>query len=316
MTMRHLLAALAGLLLFVAAASCQEKRPSVVFIPKSSDQVYWTFMRNGVDRAIEESGSIALTWRGPSTNNDTDSQISILKLYSRPGVDAIVIAPTDRERLEEPIRQAAALGIRIIVVDSAVNGDAHHYFITTDNYGAGQLAAKHLAKLLGARGQIAVFRTVAGSASTDDRANGFVDYLAENCPQMEIVADTYGGGSRGELMHNAALVLDQHQRIDGIFAVNESSSDGVLRALISKGLAGKKRFIGFDATDYLLEALSRREIDGLIVQDPRRMGYLGIKAALAAINNIPFGKKTQTIDATIVTRDNLQKSEIQALLHP
>lgn len=314
--MKYLLAALTGLMLCVSAASGQEKTLKLVFIPKASDQVFWEFMRDGVDKAIQEVGNISLTWRGPSNNNDTDSQINILKLYSRPDVDAIVIAPTDRERLEEPIRQAAALGIKVIVVDSAVDGEAHRNFITTDNDGGGQLAAKYLSKLLNARGRVVVFRTVAGSASTDDRAKGFIDYLTENHPKIEIVADTYSGGSRGEVMRNAAFVLDGLPRIDGIFAVNESASDGVLRALRNAGRAGKTHFIGFDSTDFLVDGLRTREIDGLVVQDPRRMGYLGIKAAVAAINNSPIADKTIYTNATIVTRDNFQQSEIQSLLLP
>lgn len=314
--LKHVLATLVGLTLFVTAVCGQEKKLNVIFIPKSSDQVFWVSMRAGVDKAIDEVGNISLTWRGPSTNNDTRSQIQILKLYSRPGVDAIVIAPTDRQRLQEPIRQAAELGIKVVVVDSAVDGEAHRYFITTDNYGAGQLAAKQLSRLLDARGRVVVFRTVAGSASTDDRARGFIDYVAEHSPKIEIAADVYGGASRGELMRNATLLLDGDAKIDGIFAVNESSSDGVLRALLNKGLAGKTRFIAFDSTEFLLAGLSNRQIDGLIVQDPRRMGYLAIKAAVAAINNAAMGAKTISIDATMVTRDNLKDTEIRALLFP
>ncbi|MBP6655305.1 MAG: substrate-binding domain-containing protein [Propionivibrio sp.] len=302
--------------LAASPAVSPNKNLNVVFIPKSSDQDYWVFMRDGVDKGIREAGNVSLTWRGPSYNDDTDSQINILRAYTRPGIDAIIIAPTDRARLLEPVKKAAALGIKIIVVDSAVDGNAHQNFITTDNYVAGALAAKHMSDLLNAQGNVVVFRTVEGSASTDDRARGFVDYLKKTSPKMVIVADSYGGGSRGKALHSAAKLLESTPDIDGIFAVNESSIDGMLRALRTAGRAGKIKLIGFDSTDFLIEGMEKREVNGLVVQNPRQMGYLAIKAAIAAINNASGAEKNLFTEATMVTPENYRDREIKALLVP
>jgi ribose transport system substrate-binding protein len=316
-TMKRLLIAFFACAIFAACpAFSQSNGMNIVFIPKSSDQDFWVFMREGVDKAVREVGNISLTWRGPSYNDDTDAQISILKAYSRPGVDAIIIVPTDRVRLQEPIRKAAALGIKIVVVDSAVDGNGYQSFITTDNYDAGTLAAKRLSEVLHAQGKVVVFRTVAGSASTEERARGFVEYLKKTSPGMVIVADQYGGGSRGKALHSATRLLGATPRIDGIFAVNESAIDGMLRALRAAGRAGKVKLVGFDATDFLVEGLKNREIDGLVVQDPRQMGYLAIKAAIAAINNVPGTKKTIFTGTAMVTPENYQNQEIKTLLAP
>lgn len=313
---RYFLGIVAGLLFLINPVHPQDKNLNIVFIPKSGDQVFWKFMRDGVDQGIREIGNIALTWRGPAYNDDTDSQIRIVEFYSRPGVDAIIIAPTDRVRLAEPVRKAAALGIKIIVVDSALDGNAYQNAVTTDNYSGGKLAAKHLSGLLSGRGRVLIFRTLAGSASTEDRANGFVDYIKANAPKITIVADEYGGGSRGKSLHSATKLLEKGLRIDGIFAVNESSSDGMLRALRNAGLAGKIKLVGFDSTDFLLDGLDKNEIDGLVVQNPRQMGYLGIKAAAAAIDNAAPKDKTIFTETTMVTRDNYKNPEIQTLLIP
>lgn len=133
---------------------------------------------------------------------------------------------------------------------------------------------------------------------------------------MTIIADEYGGGSRGKALHSADKILKSIHNIDGIFAVNESASDGMLRALRSAGLAGKVRFIGFDSTPFLLEGLEKQEIDGLIIQNPRQMGYLGIKAAIAAVSESPAKERTIFTDTTMVTRENYKKPDIQKLLIP
>ena len=313
---RIFLALLSCLVLSTSSAFAQDASLNIVFIPKSNDQDFWVFMRQGVDKAIRETGDVDLTWRGPAYNDDTDSQIKILQVYTKPGIDAIIIAPTDRTRLAEPIREATASGIKVIVVDSAVSGDDYQNFITTDNYAAGTLAARRLAGLLNGEGNIAVLRTVKGSASTDDRARGFIDTLKQSYPKLSIVADIYGGGSRGRTMRSGERLLKSTSKIDGIFAVNESSSDGMLRALRNQGRSGKIKFVGFDSTDFLIEGLERGEIDGLIVQNPREMGYLGMKAAVAATRNAPVIEKTIFTPVTMVTRDNYRAPDVWSLLVP
>jgi len=302
--------------LALAAGPVLAKDLDVVFIPKSRDQVFWTFMRQGVERAMREDGHVQLTWRGPAHNDDVDSQIEILRIYSRPGVDAIIIAATDRGRLVASVEQAAALGIKVVAVDSALDGKAHTNFITTNNFAAGRLAAERLAALLNRQGRVAILRTIAGSGSTEERAEGFIDYMKKNAPRINIVVDEYGGGTRGKAARGAALMLEKHPNLDGIFAVNESTSDGMLRALRQAGLAGKKKFVGFDTTDFLLDGLEKQEINGLVVQDPRQMGYLSMKAALAAARGAAMKDQTILTDAVMVTRDNYGKPEIQSLLFP
>jgi len=289
---------------------------NIVFIPKSRDQDFWVFMRQGVDRAVQEEGHINLTWRGPAHNDDIDAQIQIVQIYSKPEVDAIVIAATDRVRLAEPIKQAVAQGVKVVAVDSALDGNAHANFVTTDNYAAGRLAAERLANLLKRQGSVALLRTVPGSGSTDDRANGFVDYIRKNAPQITIVADEYAGGTRGKVARSAAELLARFPQVDGLFAVNESTGDGVLRALRQAGLAGQKKFVSFDTTEFLLDGLRKEEIHGLVVQNPRQMGYWSMKAAAAAAGGAPIKNAMILTEAVMVTRENYQKPEIQTLLVP
>ncbi|MEY4752586.1 MAG: hypothetical protein RJA44_261 [Pseudomonadota bacterium] len=311
---RALLLLLLAALLGSTAALAQERRYNIVFIPKSSDQVFWDLMRSGVDKAVAEEPQISLTWRGPAYNDDTDSQIRILQLYTRPGIDAIILTPTDRTRLLDPVKKVVALGTKVIVVDSSLDGDYHLNDITTDNYASGRMAARQLATLLNQRGKVLLFRTVAGSASTDDRARGFLDQLKEQSPQIKVLADVYGGGSAGKSRSSAAELLRQHPDADGIFAVNESSTEGMLRALRDAGLAGKPRFIGFDSTPLLLEGIDKQEIHGLLIQNPARMGYLSIKAALAAIHNAPISPRLIHTEAVLVTRDNYKQPDIVKLM--
>jgi ribose transport system substrate-binding protein len=287
---------------------------NIVVIPKGSDHVFWDFIRAGVDKAVSEIGSIKLTWRGPAYNDDTASQIKLVELFTRKQVDAIILVPTDKQALVEPVKKAVEAGIKIIVIDSGLDGNYHLSFIGTDNFQGGVLAAQHLSSLIGDQGKVLVLRTVKGSASTDRRAEGFLKEITSH-PNIKVLADKYGGGSIGKSYHFAKKLLDQHPGIDGIFAVNESSTGGMLKALRVLKLAAKVKFIGFDASDALIEGLETQEINGLIIQAPRQMGYMGIKAAVAAVR----GESPESLVHTgvvLATPENYQTPEIQSLLYP
>lgn len=303
-----------GLALWVQGVWANNQPMNIVFIPKSSDQVFWDLMRRGVDEAVREIGQVSLTWRGPAYNDDTAAQIRIVELYTRPGVDAIVIAPTDRARLAAPVAKAVAQGIKVVVVDSGLDGDKHQNFITTDNFAAGKIAAQHMMDLLKQQGRVVVFRTVAGSASTDDRANGFLMHLKAHAPQMTVVLDIYGGGSRGKALHSANGMLKTLAPVDGIFTVNESATDGMVRALQGAKLNQKVKLVGFDYSDFLKEALEKQDIHGLVIQNPQQMGYLSIKAAAAAVRKQPMKDKNLFTEARLVTRDNHLDPAIQKLI--
>ena len=315
---KNLLTALFFLQFLFFSDSSYTKNMNIVFIPKSSDQVFWDIMRSGVNDGLREFDTIDLTWRGPSYNDDTDAQIKILKAYTHPGVDAIIIAPTDKQQLVEPVKKAAAQGIKIIIVDSAFNGSVQQNYISTDNYLSGQLAAKRMAATLNNAGNVVIFRIIKGSASTESRAQGFIDHLQKNSPDIKIIGDIYAGGSRGKVLYNASDYLTKissTHHIDGIFAVNESATDGVLRALRNMGIAGKVKLVGFDYTDYLVQGLENKDVDSLIIQDPRRMGYLSIKAAVEAIKNTPIKEKIIFTETKLVTKDNYKTPEIITLMH-
>ncbi len=309
------------------AALANGRGRHLVVIPKASDQLFWDLVRQGVEQAAadaEQAGmKITLTWRGPAYSGDAEAQIRILQSYTRPGVDMILLAAADRTRLREPVRAAVAAGIPVIVLDSALDGEAHMALVTTDNIAAGRLAARELARRLGGKGDVMVLRTLAGSASTFDRGRGFVEELRRVAPAMRVVADEFGGGSPGDLRARAAEMLRAQPRVDGIFTVNESSTDGMLRALRAGGPGGRTTrpvFIGFDATPFLLEAVGSGEIDALVIQDPRRMGQIAAQLALqflAGDRGAPISLSNAApvlIDTHLVTRLNMADPTVRQLM--
>ena len=103
--------------------------------------------------------------------------------------------------------------------------------------------------------------------------------------------------------------------MQAVFCPNESSTYGMLLALRSRGLAGKVVFVGFDSSSDLVSGLEAGDITALVVQNPLRMGYLGVKTAVESLRS---GKVAQRIDTgvALVTKENMAKPEIAEALSP
>ena len=76
----------------------------------------------------------------------------------------------------------------------------------------------------------------------------------------------------------------------------------MLRVLQDNGWAGKVKFVGFDASDTLVKGLADAHIDGLVLQDPVNMGYLGVKTMVAHLKGRKVEKRIDT-GVRLVTRD-------------
>ena len=81
------------------------------------------------------------------------------------------------------------------------------------------------------------------------------------------------------------------------------------------GFAGSVTFVGFDSSIKLVEALERGEINGLVLQNPMRMGNLGVKTL---IRHVKGEEQPDRIDTGVVlaTPKNRHDEEIKMLLEP
>ena len=116
-------------------------------------------------------------------------------------------------------------------------------------------------------------------------------------------------------MKAEALLNQYRDQVNAIFCPNESSVYGTLQALRRTGLLGKVILVGFDATPALVAALGAGELHGLVLQDPVRMGYLGVRAAVDAIKGLLQEKRVDT-GAWVATPENMDEPEIASRLSP
>ena len=198
---------------------------SIAVIPKGTTHSFWNSVLAGAQKAAREH-DVEILWAGPDREGDREKQIQIVEDFIVKKVAGIVLAPTDARALVPVVERAAAARIPVVIIDSDIETDKWVSFVATDNYAGGALAAKHMAKLLGGRGKVAVIKYMAGSASTSARENGFIETLKKGFPEIELVEDRYGMDTVETALSATEDVLTRHKELDGIFACNESTSRG------------------------------------------------------------------------------------------
>ena len=307
-TRRHLL--LAGL-----CAGCRPQgRRLIAVIPKATSHLFFVSVHAGVDQAAKDFHAQAL-WNGPNEETDYTRQIQIVDAMIARQVDAIAISATDEQALVAPLERALRAGIPVTIFDSGVNLEVYTSFIATDNYQAGCTAARTIARLIGAKGDVAMVMQKPGGTSTMLREQGFEETLSREFPGVRIAARQYGMADPARSRAAAENILTAHPDLAGIFASSEAASLGTIHALRSRQLAGKIRLITFDFSEEHVAALRDGTIDVMLVQDPYRIGYEAVKSlALKLGGQTP--EHRLDLPARSIVRADLDKPEVRSLLSP
>ena len=307
-----LAAALVSLLLLSACQTSKKRRIAVV--PKGTSHVFWLTVRAGAEAAGQKYG-VDVIWNGPPLETEYDRQMQIVDSMIAQHVDGLAVAAAERKALNRSLDRAAEIGIPVTVFDSGVDSTNYMTFLATDNYEAGRMGARELARLVGGKGSVAMLMHAPGSASTMDRERGFDDVMKTEFPKIQVVARQFGMSDRSKAMGAAENILTAHPDLNGIFASSEPSSIGVALALKSRGLSGKVKFVSFDSSDTLIEDLKGGTIDAMVVQDPFKMGFEAVKTLVDKLNGATPPKRMD-LPARVVHRAELDQPDVHALLYP
>lgn len=306
--LRLLLPALAPLALFAA----NEK---IAVIPKGTTHSFWKSVEAGAKQAGKELGA-EIIWKGPLKEDDRAQQIAVVQQFVSSGVNAIVLAPLDDTALRAPVKSAADRNIPVVIFDSALKGEPGKDFLSyvaTNNFRGGEIGGEELARLLGGQGKVVLLRYAEGSASTMEREAGFLAAIKRH-PGINVIVDNrYAGPTISSAQDASMNLIDRIREADGLFCPNESSTQGMILALRQTGLAGKKKFVGFDTSSFLLAALNRGDVQALVAQNPTRMGYLGVATAVKHLRGEKVEPSLDT-GCVLVTKENRHTPEVEAVV--
>jgi ribose transport system substrate-binding protein len=285
---------------------------TIAVVPKSVGLFYWGTVHAGA-LAAAKALHVNIVWKGTETETDVAGQVNILQDFITKKVNAIAFAATDAHGLVGTAQSAIKAGIPVVNIDSGLSPQSPP-LVATNNIAAAAKAADILAQQIGDKGDVALLPFVPSAETSIQRQQGFEQEL-KKYPNIHLVAVQYDQSDINTALSEMENILTSHPNLKGVFAANEPGVIGVVHALLERGLIGKVKVVGFDNAPDEVSALSQGQISALIVQNPYRIGYLGVQEALDMIEH---KKVPQSVDtgSTVVTKSVMNQPAIHAILVP
>lgn len=292
---------------------------TIALIPGLTTDAFYITMERGAQHAADALG-IELLFQGAPEFNPT-LQVPVLDAVIGRGPDAILIAPTDKVQLIEPLRQAIAAGIPVITVDTFIDdgmyqdgsgdGDFPLSYIASDNVLGGRIAARALAEAIGGSGSVYVSNVKPGISTTDQREEGFKLELAEHFPDITVLETQYNDDDANKAASQFEAVFARNPDLGGVFGANLFSAVGAANGVRSSGVSGQVRVVAFDAPQSIVDDIKSGLVDMAIAQHPAEIGYYGVMSAYAHLTGqsipIAIGTGFTVLDATNVDDPEIQK---------
>ena len=286
-------------------------RECVAVITAGTGHHFWRSIESGALQAGSELG-VDIFFRVLYDETSVDAQEQILREALEKQCIGVVLAPNSsaHRKTLDLFRQK---NLPIVLIDRSMALGAVYAQVMTNNYRAGQQAAREMVARLRGEGSVTVLRLKPGVASTDAREQGFLDEIKKS--SLKLLPPVYLGSGIVEIRHNADIYLQQHiSELDGLFTPNESSTLGVMAEIKRKGQEKRLVHIGFDYNRYLIQGLASGEVDGLLLQQPHAIGFQGVKLVMAAHGGQPAPQKVIYTPVYYLTAENMHSAQAQQFL--
>ncbi len=319
-----LLAACAlGTALFAGAAGTASAadKPTIALIPGLTTDAFYISMRKGAQAAADALGA-ELVFQGAPDFNPV-LQVPVLDAVIARKPDAILIAPTDKVQLVEPLKKAAEAGIPVVTVDTFIGtgvyqtgaGDADFpiSYVASDNVLGGRMAARALAKAVGEKGKVYVSNVKPGISTTDQREEGFKDEM-KSFPGIEVLETQFNDNDANKAASQLQSVIARNGDLVGVFGANLFSALGAANGVQQAGKSGEVKVVAFDAPTSIVDNIKTGLVDIAIAQHPAEIGYYGVVTAYAHLTgqSVPTAIGT---GFTVMDKDNIEDPAIAKFVY-
>jgi ribose transport system substrate-binding protein len=315
-------AALAAATPAAAPAAAPEKKFRVALAYGVKNDGFYITMEKGAQAMADKLG-MEFTADGPDQFQAT-LQTPIVDAMIAKGIDALLIAATDKQAMVEPMKRAADAGIKVISVDTFI-GDGDYVkgpvtfplsYVGSDNTLGGKIACDALIQGMGGKGKIYIQNTTPGISTTDQRQQGCEEAIKATNGAVTLVGVDFNGDNAAVAAEQTAAVLQREPDLSAIFGTNLFSARGAAQAVKNAGLAGVVKVANFDAPEDAIVALRDGVVDMVIAQKPGDIGTIAVNYAYMALTGreSAIAKRVPT-GYVVITRDNVDTPEAQAAIY-
>lgn len=273
-------------------------------MPTYNNPWYVLFANGSKDMAAALGVKITQVTNPETSAWSPDAQISKIENLIAMKPDVIEIDPTSTDGINSAIDEARNRGIPVVVSGIHVSTDVNAS-ITADNKQGGILCGDYMGKILNGKGKVAMLLGTPGRDIIQNRENGFKEGI-KKYEGIQIVAEQVADLERAKGVSVAENILQAHPDIDAIWAANDEMALGAVEAVRARGLIGKVKIGGFDATPDAVSAIEKGEMHFTANQIPYEIGARAIAVAVMIAQGREPAKDDIVLPMSLVTSENVK----------
>ncbi len=286
----------------------------MIYIAKVIDEAndFWTQLLEGAYMAaMEYEVDLEVVAADKEDNYKAQNKLIEWAITQKPEV--ILLSPSSYTETIPAAEKIIEAGICLILIDSAMGKQLEESKIATDNIKAGFMEGEYLKSFIKEDSKIVIIGHVKGTSTAIERERGLRQALGEDEEKIVDVAFCDSEYEKAEQIMETMFA--KHKDIDLVAGLNEYSAVGAARAVKKAGLSSQVRVVGFDSSLEEIRLLEEGVLQGIVVQKPFKMGYLGVKTGVMAFQG---DKVPENIDSgfELITKDNMYAENIEELIFP
>lgn len=218
--------------------------------------------------------------------NRPAKQISDIEDLVTQGVDAILVSTYFSEAITPAIREANRAKIPVIVLSSALTGDADWaVHLSVDTYASAKTAGEYFVKRLNGTGNVVQIEGSPGSTVNQNRGKGWHE-VVDKALGIKVVGHVMADYDRAKALQGMEDMLQAHGKIDAVYTHSEDMALGAIQAVREAGRASEMFVTGYDGVaSETLKAIYDGELSMVMSYHP-----FGVEAVEAAVR--VFEKKS------------------------
>ncbi len=286
----------------------------IIYIPKVIDENndFWTLLIDGVQMAAAEYGMEAMVI-APESEEDYDKQNEMILWAIEQHPDAILLSPSSYTENTAYAKQIVAAGIHLVLIDSAMDENVAEIIVATDNIKLGMVEGSFMKQFVTDDSRIAIIGHVKNSSTAMEREIGVRKGLEEY--EDRIVDVVFCDSDYDKAYDLMISLMERYPDINLVAGLNEYSAVGAARAIKDKHMDKQIKVVGIDSSLEEIQLLEEGIFEGIVIQNPFKMGYMGAEAAAKLLRGEAVLKDIDS-GCELITKDNVYTEENQKLLFP
>jgi ribose transport system substrate-binding protein len=218
------------------------------------------------------------------------------------GVDGIIIGAVDNRAFGESLDRAAAKGIPVVAVDTAIDHPHISALAQTDNLSSARILGQYIVDTT-ETGKVIILGGTLGHQTGDARRDGVRQVLEANGYTVIFRACNWDPATALETATNE---LAANPDAVAVFGCWDPGALAGLSAVKQRGLLGKVKVYGFDGIPDALKSIKNGELTATIKQDNKKMAEVTMKALVGEIRGQETVKKL-LIDGFVIDKSNVDQ---------